>query len=325
MACGCSTFKHRQRCRRTGLPHSAKPHARILPQRGTKMRKKSNFAPVLLGTLTAALLLAGCGRSAGSETAKADTASAAESSSTSDDHLARIQNAGKITVGLEGDWQPFSYHDSDGNLVGYDVEVAKNIASHLGVEADLVEGPWDGLFAGMDSGRYDIVVNGVDITPDRQQKYDFSDPYAYDHTVLIVRDDNSDITSFEDLAGKKTANSIGSTYQEIGEQYGATVSGVDTLVETLQMVQNGQVDATLNAATSFGDYMKANPDAPLKIAATSKEATSYAIPMKKGDDNASLLAAINEALSAMREDGTLSSLSEKYFGDDLTKNSQSSQ
>ncbi len=248
------------------------------------MRKKSNFAPVLLGTLTAALLLAGCGRSAGSETAKADTASAAESSSTSDDHLARIQNAGKITVGLEGDWQPFSYHDSDDNLVGYDVEVAKNIASHLGVEADLVEGPWDGLFAGMDSGRYDIVVNGVDITPDRQQKYDFSDPYAYDHTVLIVRDDNTDITSFEDLAGKKTANSIGSTYQEIGEQYGATVSGVDTLVETLQMVQNGQVDATLNAATSFGDYMKANPDAPLKIAATSKEATSYAIPMKKGDD-----------------------------------------
>ncbi len=85
-------------------------------------------------------------------------------------------------------------------------------------------------------------INGVDITPDRQQKYDFSDPYAYDHTVLIVRDDNTDITSFEDLAGKKTANSIGSTYQEIGEQYGATVSGVDTLVETLQMVQNGQVD-----------------------------------------------------------------------------------
>lgn len=295
------------------------------------MRRKSSitpFAPVLAGTLTAALLLAGCGTASGSGTSatgstEAGSTSAAES--TSDDHLARIQSAGKITVGLEGDWQPFSYHDDDDNLVGYDVEVAQNIASHLGVEADLVEGPWDGLFAGMDSGRYDIVVNGVDITPDRQQKYDFSDPYAYDHTVLIVRDDNTDITSFEDLAGKKTANSIGSTYQEIGEQYGATVSGVDTLVETLQMVQNGQVDATLNAATSFGDYMKANPDAPLKIAATSEEATSYAIPMEKGDDNATLLAAVNDALSAMREDGTLASLSEKYFGADLTENASDSQ
>ncbi|MGN1022741.1 MAG: transporter substrate-binding domain-containing protein, partial [Lachnospiraceae bacterium] len=286
------------------------------------------FAPVLAGTLTAALLLAGCASSSGSGTAatgSTESSSASGTESTSDDHLARIQSAGKITVGLEGDWQPFSYHDDDDNLVGYDVEVSQNIASHLGVEADLVEAPWDGLFAGMDSGRYDIVVNGVDVTPERQEKYDFSDPYAYDHTVLIVRDDNTDITSFEDLNGKTTANSIGSTYQEIGEQYGATVSGVDTLVETLQMVQNGQVDATLNAATSFGDYMKANPDAPLKIAATSEEATSYAIPMEKGDDNASLLAAINDALSAMREDGTLASLSEKYFGADLTENTSDAQ
>lgn len=295
------------------------------------MKRKSKFdpfAPVLAGTLTAALLLAGCASSSGSgttATGSTESSSASDTESTSDDHLARIKSAGKITVGLEGDWQPFSYHDDDDNLVGYDVEVAQNIASHLGVEADLVEGPWDGLFAGMDSGRYDIVVNGVDVTPDRQQKYDFSDPYAYDHTVLIVRDDNTDITSFEDLDGKTTANSIGSTYQEIGEQYGATVSGVDTLVETLQMVQNGQVDATLNAATSFGDYMKTNPDAPLKIAATSEEATSYAIPMEKGDDNATLLAAVNDALSAMREDGTLASLSEKYFGADLTENASDSQ
>lgn len=295
------------------------------------MKRKSKFdpfAPVLAGTLTAALLLAGCASSSGSgttATGSTESSSASATESTSDDHLARIKSTGKITVGLEGDWQPFSYHDDDDNLVGYDVEVAQNIALHLGVEADLVEGPWDGLFAGMDSGRYDIVVNGVDVTPDRQQKYDFSDPYAYDHTVLIVRDDNTDITSFEDLDGKTTANSIGSTYQEIGEQYGATVSGVDTLVETLQMVQNGQVDATLNAATSFGDYMKTNPDAPLKIAATSEEATSYAIPMEKGDDNATLLAAVNNALSAMREDGTLASLSEKYFGADLTENASDSQ
>lgn len=295
------------------------------------MKRKSKFdpfAPVLAGTLTAALLLAGCASSSGSgttATGSTESSSASDTESTSDDHLARIKSTGKITVGLEGDWQPFSYHDDDDNLVGYDVEVAQNIALHLGVEADLVEGPWDGLFAGMDSGRYDIVVNGVDVTPDRQQKYDFSDPYAYDHTVLIVRDDNTDITSFEDLDGKTTANSIGSTYQEIGEQYGATVSGVDTLVETLQMVQNGQVDATLNAATSFGDYMKTNPDAPLKIAATSEEATSYAIPMEKGDDNATLLAAVNNALSAMREDGTLASLSEKYFGADLTENASDSQ
>lgn len=285
---------------------------------------KKNAAAVLGTALAAAMVMAGCGSSSSTtadttaSTASSASSEAATESASSEDHLARIQAAGKITVGLEGDWQPFSYHDEDDNLVGYDVEVAQNIAEDLGVEADIVEGPWDGLFAGMDSGRYDIVVNGVDVTEERQEKYDFSEPYAYDHTVLIVSSDNTDITSFEDLDGKTTANSIGSTYQEIGEQYGATVSGVDTLVETLQMVMNGQVDATINAATSFGDYMKQNPDAPLKIAATSEDATSYAIPLEKGEDNATLLAAINESIERMKEDGTLSELSIKYFGSDLT-------
>ena len=99
------------------------------------------------------------------------------------DHLARIQEAGKIVVGLEGDWQPFSFHDESDTLVGFDVEVAQNIGERIGVEVEFVEAAWDGLFAGMESGRYDIVVNGVDITEDRQKSYDFSDPYGYDRTV----------------------------------------------------------------------------------------------------------------------------------------------
>ena len=95
------------------------------------------------------------------------------SSSASQDHLARIKSAGELKVGLEGDWQPFSFHDEKDELVGYDVEVAQNLAKKLGVKAKIVEGPWDGLFAGMDSGRYDLVINGVDITPERAKTYDF--------------------------------------------------------------------------------------------------------------------------------------------------------
>ena len=171
---------------------------------------------------SASLMLVGC-----------DKAPSGNSSSASRDHLARIKSAGELKVGLEGDWQPFSFHDEKDKLVGYDVEVAQNLAKKLGVKAKIVEGPWDGLFAGMDSGRYDLVINGVDITPERAKTYDFSTPYAYDRTVLITRSDNNDIHSFNDLKGKTTANSIGSTYQEIGEKYGAKVSGVDTLAETV--------------------------------------------------------------------------------------------
>lgn len=259
-------------------------------------------AAALLGTA----VLTGCD--------KAPTPTAATQTQ---DHLARIKAAGTLKVGLEGDWQPFSYHDEKDKLVGYDVEVAQNIAKKLGVKPEIVEGPWDGLFAGMDAGRYDMVINGVDITPERSKTYDFTEPYAHDRTVLITRSDNDSIKKFDDLKGKTTANSIGSTYQEIGEHYGAKVSGVDTLAETLQMVKNRQVDATINAATSFGDYMKHRPDEPLKVVATLDKTTQYAIPLKKGEDNASLKAAVNKAIEEMKADGTLSKLSTKYFGSQI--------
>ena len=256
-------------------------------------------------TTAAALLLTGCG-------------SSGNANSGSSNHLGRIKEAGKIVVGLEGDWQPFSFHDANDNLVGFDVEVAQNIAMIIGVEAEIIEAPWDGLFAGETAGTYDIVVNGVDVTEDRKQTYDFSDPYAYDHTVLVVAAGNTEITSFEDLDGKTTANSIGSTYMEIGESYGAEVKGVDTLAETMSMVLNGQVDATINAATSVQDYLVTTGETGIIVVDQLEEATSYAIPLVKGSDNDSLRAAINDALAEMRKNGKLAELSEKYFGADLT-------
>ena len=235
-----------------------------------------------------------------------------------DDLLSAIKEKGTLTIAMEGTWSPWTYHNEDDELVGYDVEVGQYIAQYLGVEAKFVESEWDGLFAGMDSGRYDLVINGVDITEARREKYDFSEPYAYDRTALVVREDNEEITSFEDLDGKTTSNSIGSTYMELAEQYGATCEGVDSLGETMQMVQSGRVDATLNAESSVMDYFNAQPDAPLKIVAYTEQANHIAIPMRKGAETASLLEAVNEAIAAMREDGTLAELSEKYFGGDIT-------
>ena len=235
-----------------------------------------------------------------------------------DDLLAAIQDKGVLTIAMEGTWAPWTYHDEDDNLVGFDVEVGQAIAEYLGVEAEFVEGEWDGLFAGMDSKRYDLVINGVDVTEDRSEKYDFSDPYAYIRTALVVREDNEDIASFEDLDGKVTSNSIGSTYMELAEQYGATVEGEDSLGETMQMVESGRADATLNAEVSVADYLSQQPDAKLKIVAYTDEANLVAIPMRKGDETASLREAVNEAIAAMRDNGTLSELSEKYFGLDIT-------
>ncbi len=236
------------------------------------------------------------------------------------DLLARIQEKGEITVAMEGTWAPWTYHDENDKLVGYDVEVAQRIAQKLGVEAKFVEGEWDGLFAGMDAERYDIVVNGVEITQERADKYDFTDPYAYIRTALIVKGDNEDIKSFEDLKGKTTANTISSTYALLAESYGATATGVDDLNQTIELVQAGRVDATLNAEVTYYDYLKAHPDADLKVAALTDEASLVAIPVRKGEDAASLREAVNKAIGELREEGVLSELSEKYFGSDISQN-----
>ncbi len=93
--------------------------------------------------------------------------------------------------------------------MGYDVEVSRAIAEKLGVEPEYVESDWDSLFAGLDAGRYDLMVcNGVEVTEERAKTYDFTTPYGYIHTALAVRKDNEDINSFEDLKGKTTANSL---------------------------------------------------------------------------------------------------------------------
>ena len=246
--------------------------------------------------------------------------SSQENSSTgSGDLLAQIQERGEIVIAMEGTWAPWTYHDESGTLVGFDVEVGQQIAQALGVEATFVEGEWDGLLAGLDAGRYDIMINGVDITEERSDAYDFSEPYAYNRTAVIVSGDNTDIASMEDLEGKRTANTISSTYAEVAEGYGAEVTGVDDLNQTFELLLSGRIDATLNAEVTYYDYMEAHPDANIKIACLDPEATQVAIPFRKGEDTASLREAVNQALADMREAGALAELSEKYFGTDITQ------
>lgn len=235
------------------------------------------------------------------------------------DQLAAILEKGEMVVAMEGNWSPWTYHDESGALVGFDTEVAQNIAERIGVKVTFVEGEFDGLLAGVDAGRYDMVVNGVGVDADRQEKYAFSTPYAYDRTAVIVRADNEEIKTMEDLKGKQTANTITSTYAAVAQEYGAEVTGVDDLNQTFELLFSGRIDATLNAEVSYYDYLRAHPDADIKIACMYPEAIPIAIPMRKGEESANLVEAVNKALSEMEAEGVLSDLSMKYFEMDITK------
>ena len=281
------------------------------------MKRRTFISLMSVMAAAGVLTLAGCSSNSGSSAAASGVASSAASTGAAD-QLAAIQANGKLVVALEGAWQPWSYHDESDTLVGYDVEVSRAIAKKLGVEPEYVESDWDSLFAGLDAGRFDIVCNGVEVTDERAKTYDFTTPYGYIHTALAVRKDNEDIKSFEDLKGKTTANSLASTYMELAESYGATVQGIDTLEETIQLLTAGRIDATLNADVSFYDYLNVHPDADFKLVAQTEDASHVAIPVRKGDDSASLLEAINTAIEELRADGTLKALGEKYFGQDIS-------
>jgi cystine transport system substrate-binding protein len=231
--------------------------------------------------------------------------------------LDQIKTAGALRIGTEGTYAPFTFHDAGGALVGFDVEIGQEVAKRLGVEAQFVEGPWDGLIAGIDANRYDVVINQVGITDERKAKYDFSEPYIASKAVLIVRGDNTDITSFEALKGKKSAQTITSNFGKLAEANGAEIVPTDGFDQSIALVVQGRADATINDSLSFFDFKKQQPDANVKIAATQADADFSGVLLAKGKPE--LLAAINEALAAIKADGTYARISEKYFGEDVSQ------
>ena len=272
--------------------------------------------------LIAAALVVGLGAcsSTGASGASGSTAAAgsATAAAGSDQSLAKVQKAGVITFGTEGTYKPFSFHaDGGGDLTGFDVEVARAIAGKLGVKAAFQETQWDAIFAGLDAGRFDAITNQVSITPERQAKYEFSTPYTVSTGVVVVKADNTSITSFDSLKGKTTAQSLTSNWYKLAQSSGADVQSVEGWAQSVALVQQGRVDATINDKLTYLDYVKTNGQSGLKVAAETTDKSQSAVALKKGAT--ALTQAIDTALKQLADDGTLTSISQKYFGADVTK------
>ena len=257
------------------------------------------------------LVLAGC--STGTDTAEASGGASAADATPSD-----LVEGGTLTVGTEGTYRPFTFHENgSGDLTGYDVEVVTAVAEELGVEVRFEETQWDAIFAGLEAGRFDVVANQVSITPEREESYAFSSPYTVSTGVVVVPADDSSIRSFEDLEGRTTAQSLTSNWHTLAEESGARIEAVEGWAQSVALVEQGRVDATINDKLTFLDYATTNDASGLKVAAETDEESLSAFAFRK--DDGALAAAFDEALAALAEDGTLAEISVKYFGEDVSR------
>ena len=280
-------------------------------------------------SLALALSLAACGggttNSPAPETDSpaASTDSPAASTETAapedDGSLQRVLDAGVLTVGNEGNWIPYVYNeDGTGELTGFEVEVAREVAARLGVDVEFQTADgWDPVLAGLDASRYDVVICGVNPDPERQEKYACSIAYAENPYCLVVNGDNTDITSFEDLEGKLCINSPASAAGRIAQRYGATTADGD-LTAAMEQLNTGRADGHVNNVAAVEEYMESRPEVNVKIAAiyeppAGQEYEIQSSVMCRKEDQ-SLCDGISEVLQEMIDDGFLYDLTVEYFG-----------
>lgn len=233
------------------------------------------------------------------------------------DVLSKVKDKGKLVVGTEGTYPPFTFHDDKGKLTGFDVEIAEEVGKRLGVKVEFLETQWDAIFAGLDAKRFDMIANQVGIRPDRQEKYLFSDPYITSAAVLIAREDNNKVTKFEDIKGLKSAQSMTSNYADIARKYGAEIVGVEGFNQAVELLDSKRVDVTVNDKIAFLDFKKNRPEAKVKVVATSEDASQSGLMFRK--DSQTLVDEVNKALKEMVDDGTYDEISKKWFGENVLK------
>ena len=231
--------------------------------------------------------------------------------------IEKIKKDGVIKIGTEGTYAPFTFTDKTGKLTGFDVEIAEEVAKRLGVKAEFIVTKWDGMLAGLDAKRFDAVVNEVTIKKERQEKYDFSSPYIVSKAVLIVNKDNNEIKRFEDLKGKKSGQSLSSNLSEIAKSYGAEIVQIDGFNQSIDLISSKRIDATINDSLSYLDYKKQKPDSSIKVVDEMATKDQSAILFNKG--NKELVDEVNKALDDIKKDGTYLKISQKWFGEDVSK------
>lgn len=226
--------------------------------------------------------------------------------------MTRIEESGVLKVGFEGTYPPFNYQDDSGEFVGFDVDIATEMADRIGVDVEFITSKWSGLIGGLNADKFDTIIAQMTITAEREESVDFTEPYVTTGAVIVTHNDTNDINSLEDLDGKKVGAAAGTSFADVAESAeGADVKlyegGFSTYVND---VVNGRLDALVNDSLVMG-FNIGESGHPIKITSELLSKDANAMAIKQGNED--FVAKMDEALASIREDGTYNEIYKKWF------------
>jgi len=235
-----------------------------------------------------------------------------------DGSLQKVLDSGQLVIGLDEEYPPMGFRDDSGEIVGFDVDVAKEVCNRLGIQLVTKPIDWGEKENELNSGNIDCIWNGMSVTPERAQAMNLSDPYMKNELIFVVADSSS-IESMTDLKGCRIGVQTGSTtldaLAESSLDTEITIIEGSNNIELYQMLSSGSLDAILvDSIVSY--WYISNSDETFYVLPESLGEETFAVGFRKEDT--ALCDRVQELISEMKTDGTLRDISEKWFGSDIT-------
>lgn len=283
-----------------------------------------------LMALALAATCAACGDNGGSSSTGGEDSNGSSSAPATDDQSwEKVESAGTLVLGLDDAFPPMGYKDTEtGDIIGFDIDIAKEVCSRLGIELKLQPIDWNNKQSELENGNVDCLWNGFSKTPERDEQFNLSIPYMKNEQIILVKTD-SDYQTLEDLAGKTIGVQADSSAEsaleaeenkEFKDSLGEIVKIEDYAMAVLE-IQNGTIDAISIDEVVARFYLNNDPDAYRILSDSDGNALSlatedYVIGFRKSDN--ALKEKVEEALREMSSDGTMKTISEEWFGEDVT-------
>lgn len=279
--------------------------------------KKKICTILFIMALSTSLVLTGCGQ----KQAAADPANQGETPPAAENSWDRVKNAGKIVAGLDDAFPPMGFRNDKGELTGFDIEMGKELSKKLGLEIVWQPTVWDTVVPSLQAKKFDIIISGMNITAERKEEVNFAGPYGIAGQILVVKADNNTIQSIKDVKPGKLGTQSGSTGHKVANTEGFKDEQLKLYKEyplAFNDLTIGRIDAIVCDAFAIKTYLDKKPGAFKKVGEDMGGDDIYVgIAVRKEDKE--LLDALNTAITELKNDGTLSRLSEKWMGFDMTE------